>query len=390
MMIGWVRSHLGVKLFLSYLVVIIVGIVVLAVAAEVAVPQSFNRHMTAMAPMMDGESLGMGMGMSSGTDLEADLFVNFRAAVNEALLVAALAAFLVAGLASVFISRQVVAPVQEMMAASGRIAEGHYEERVQVATDSSRGDPDELGQLAISFNRMANELEEVEVMRQQLIGDISHELRTPLTTIKGSMEGLIDGVLEASPETFQEIYREADRLQRLVADLQELSRVEAGAYELHLQPAEIADLVSASIARLQIQYDEKTVALETSLPPDMSLVTVDEDRINQVLINLLGNALQYTPPGGTARVAAQEIHDEIRVSITDSGVGIAGDDLPHLFTRFYRADKSRSRAVGGSGIGLTIARHFVEAHGGRIWVESAGPGQGSTFTFTLPIDTPGS
>jgi two-component system sensor histidine kinase BaeS len=285
---------------------------------------------------------------------------------------------------SLFVSRQVVAPVQAMMAASQRIAEGNYAERVQVPGDINKGEQDELGQLALRFNQMAARLEQTENMRRQLIGDVTHELRTPLTTIKGSMEGLLDGVLPASDETYTQIYHEADRLQRLVNDLQELSRVEAGAYELHLSPTSLAEVVQATVARLGRQFEEKGVALTTQVPTDLPPIKLDSDRIGQVLLNLVGNALQYTPAGGRVQIQVVRMPGEVRVSVSDTGIGIPPEHLPHLFTRFYRVDKSRARSHGGSGIGLTIARHLVEAHGGRIWAESQGEGQGSTFTFTLP------
>jgi len=256
---------------------------------------------------------------------------------------------------------------------------------VRVFGDLAKGELDELAQLALHFNQMADRLERTESIRRQLIGDVAHELRTPLTAIKGSMEGLIDGVLPADAETFQQVYREADRLQRLVADLQELSRVEAGAYSLNLRPVSVGRLIEAFVARFGRQFAEKGVALETDLPAGLPSVMADEDRIGQVLLNLAGNALQYTPAGGKVRVAAHRQDNEVHIAVTDTGIGIAAEHLPHLFTRFYRVDKSRSRAGGGSGIGLTISRHLIEAHGGRIWAASPGPGQGSTFTFTLPI-----
>jgi histidine kinase len=318
--------------------------------------------------------------------MEMDLFDNFRRAVNEALGLATLAAALSAVIVSILVSRQVVSPIREMMVASRRIAAGHYEERVRIPGDPSRDELDELSELALSFNQMANQLERIETMRRQLIGDVAHELRTPLAAIKGSMEGLMDGVLPASEETYQQIYREADRLQRLVKDLQELSLVEARAYELKIRPVAVRDLFTATVQRLERQYEEKGVALETRLPPDPLTVLADEDRIAQVLLNLAGNALQYTPGGGKVILTAERSNGEARISVVDTGAGIAAEHLPHVFTRFYRVDKSRSRAGGGSGIGLTIAKHLVEAHGGRIWVESPGAGRGSTFTFTLPVE----
>jgi histidine kinase len=246
---------------------------------------------------------------------------------------------------------------------------------------------DELGTLAMSFNRMAEKLEQTEQMRRQLIGDVSHELRTPLTAIKGSMEGLIDGVLPADAATFEQIHQEAARLERLVDDLQELSRVEARAYQLDLQSIQIEDLITATVTRLQGQFEAKGVTLLTDLPSNLPAVQADHDRLSQVLTNLIGNALQYTPEGGKVTVLTAPVGNEVLVSVADTGVGIASEHLAQIFNRFYRVDKSRSRAGGGSGIGLTIARFLVEAHGGRIWAESPGADQGSTFTFTLPITT---
>ena len=377
-MLSYIRRHLGIKLFISYLTVILVGVIVLATTAEFVVPSAFDRHLAAMSAMM---SPMMG---DSTTNLELDLFNNFRAAVTEAMILAALASSIVAVLVSLLVSRQVVAPVREMMLASQRISEGHYNERVQVPGDVSKDELDELSQLALRFNRMAASLEQTEVMRRQLIADVTHELRTPLTAVKGSMEGLIDGVLPADEGTFQQIISEAERLQRLVNDLQELSRVEAGAYELNIHSYRVSDLLTAAEARLGHQFEEKGVILEIALPNDLPQVLTDEDRIGQVLLNLVGNALQYTPPGGKVKVTAAAQRDEVYIAVSDSGMGIPAEHLPHLFTRFYRVDKSRSRAGGGSGIGLTIAKYLVEAQGGSIWAQSEGAGRGSTFTFSLP------
>ncbi len=182
-------------------------------------------------------------------------------------------------------------------------------------------------------------------MRRQLIGDVSHELRTPLTAIKGSMEGLMDGVLPASSETYQQIHQEADRLARLVDDLQELSRVEAGAYPLKIQPAQVSTIVQAVVKRFSNQARAKSIELHTDLPADLPSVLADPDRITQVLTNLVDNAVQYTPEGGRVTISAVRLDDKIKVSVKDTGIGIPADQLAHLFTRFYRVDKSRSRQV---------------------------------------------
>jgi two-component system sensor histidine kinase BaeS len=375
-MIDFIRHHLGVKLFLSYLAVILVGAIILALASRLTVPEAFNRH---MGPGM-GLGQGMMQGLGQGKGGMAELFQSFQASFNEALVLALLAAGLVAVVVSLLLSRRVVAPIRVLTDASRRIADGHYGERVPPAGS------DELGQLAHSFNQMAEKLEQVEAMRRQLIGDVSHELRTPLTAIKGSMEGLLDGVLPAAPETYQSIYLEADRLARLVDDLQELSRVEAGAYSLDIQPVRISTLVQTVLKRFAALAQAKRIDLHSDLPADLPPVLADLDRITQVLTNLVGNALQYTPEGGQVTILSTRHGDEIHISVADTGIGIPTEHLPHLFSRFYRVDKSRSRqAGGGSGIGLTIARHLVEAHGGRIWAESGGEGKGSTFNFSLKI-----
>jgi len=378
-MTDYFRRHLGAKLLLSYLAIILVGVAVLIAASQFLLPASFDRHMAGMGSMMGGQGPGQGQGLGR-FGVMPQLYADFRAGFNEALLYAALAAAVVAVVISFYLSRSVIAPISAMSFATQRIADGRYDERVQV-----RG-VDELAQLAIRFNQMAEKLNEVESMRRQLIGDVSHELRTPLTAIKGSMEGLMDGVLPATQETYQQIHTEADRLNRLVDDLQELSRVESQAYQLDLRPLEVSTLVQTVTKRLAPQAESKRVSLDLDLAPNLPRVLADEDRAVQVLTNLTGNALQYTPENGRVTIAAQRMNNEVRISVRDNGIGIPPEHLPHIFDRFYRADKSRSRrAGGGSGIGLTIARALVEAHGGRIWAESAGEGQGSTFTFTLPV-----
>jgi histidine kinase len=326
--------------------------------------------------------MGNMMGGMMG-NVEGQLFTNFRDGVTYALTLAALAAFVTALIVSWFVARQVIQPVQAIVAASQRIAEGEYHSRVHVDSRLETGDMDELAQLALSFNQMADRLDQTETMRRQLIGDVAHELRTPLTTIKGSMEGLMDGVLPPGEETYFRVHQEADRLERLVMDLQELSRVEANAVDLHLEHVSLERLVRATVDRLKRQFEDKNVAVEIDLPDSLPPVKADPDRIQQVLLNLVGNALQYTPEHGSVLITARLIGTEVEVIVRDTGIGISSEHLPHVFTRFYRVEKSRSRAGGGSGIGLTIAKHLVEAHGGRIWVESPGLGQGSTFHFTL-------
>lgn len=391
-MLTYFRRHLRWKLFLSYLIVVLVGAVVSVVAMELATPRAFARHMENMemadfyiAHLEDGEM--MGVGRMEGR-MATDLLSNLSTAVTEATLIALTVATLVATGVSALISRRVVMPVREMMSASVDIAQGNYGRRVPLPPNRPAKERDEMGQLAHSFNQMAAQLESSDALRRQLIGDVSHELLTPLTVIKGSMEGLMDGVLPPEPETFQQVYHEAARLQRLAADLQELSRVEAGAYNLHIQPVDLQALVNEVANSLRRQFEDKGVALQVHLPAGLLMAEVDTDRIKQTLINLMGNALQHTPKNGQVDVTLTREKSQVKLRVVDTGAGILAEHLPHLFTRFYRADKSRARVSGGSGVGLTIARHLVEGHNGRIWAESAGIGQGSQFTITLPFKQP--
>ncbi len=377
-MLSAIRRHLSWKIFLTYLLVIAVGSGILVATLNLSIGSSVDRHMMRMGPfiieMIDGPR-------------NAGIGENFRMAMNDALVYAGLAAFAAGGIASLLLSRRLMAPVKSMMQASQRIAEGDYSKRVPTSTTSSATNQDELDQLAHCFNRMAEKLEQIETMRRQLIADVAHELRTPLTAIKGSMEALIDGVLPAERSTYESVYREADRLQRLVEDLQELSRVESGGIQLTLKPVNISLLINNALKRMQPAFDEKKIKLESDIQDKLPRVKVDEDRILQVIINLLSNSLQFTPKKGVVKVIAAKNKNDLIISIKDNGIGIKPHDLEHIFERFYRADKSRSRQEGGgSGIGLTIAQSLIHAHGGRIWVESEGEGKGSVFHFSLPLD----
>ena len=376
----YIKSHLGVKLFASYILVISIGMASIWVTARFATPRSFDRHLRFIEESL-GPGNGMMMGQGSGQQggMMSDFYKSFQASFSESLIFAVLASSLVALIVSYILSRSVIAPLRVMTNASQRISEGHYNERVE-----SQG-TDELSQLALSFNQMAEQLEQVENLRRQLIGDVAHELRTPLTAIKGSAEGLMDGVLPAADETYQQIHAEAERLSRLVNDLQELSRVQSKAIHLDIRPVDSARLIQTVTRRMQFQFDEKRVRLNSSLPIEPIIVLADEDRALQVLTNLFGNALQYTPENGTVNISVEKDKGMACFLIRDSGIGIPPEHLAHIFDRFYRVDKSRSRLRGGSGIGLTIAKHLVEAQGGKIWAESEGENTGSLFVFTLPL-----
>jgi signal transduction histidine kinase len=270
------------------------------------------------------------------------------------------------------------------LSATLRLSTGRYGERLPVRQ------ADELGELAESFNAMAGALEAAEQRRLDVISDVSHELRTPLSTLQGYMEGLAEGVVEPSEETWALLYEEAERMRRLVDDLRQLSQAEAGQLTLIPAPVSPVEVVRLATGRMLPLFDEKGVELRSAVPENLPPVLADTGRVVQVLTNLLDNSLRHTPAGGRVAVEAKAGGDEATFKVTDAGEGIAPEHLPHVFERFYRAEKSRSRseARGGSGVGLAISRALVGAMGGGIRAESPGPGKGATFAFTLPVSRP--
>jgi len=364
-----VPRTLGGRLFLSYVVVILVGLVVLIISASLVAPRQFSRQIGW------GPRFGQGPG---GGPPATGLDRLFRSGLITSLLYSSAAAILAAGAASLLLTRRLVRPIVRLADASRRIAEGHYAERVP-----AQG-PAEMTALAAAFNTMAEALEDTETRRRELLADVAHELRTPLATIGGYMEGLTDQTLAPEPEVFLRLSGDVRRLQRLVSDLEELSRLEAAAFELKLSPVAAEAVIEAAVARLRPQAEDKGLELRVQTTSPLPPARIDPDRVQQVLLNLIGNAIQYTPPPGRITVRAQRRGAWVQIDVADTGTGIAPEHLPHIFERFYRVDRSRARTGGGSGLGLTIARHLVDAHGGRIWVESPGPGRGATFSFTLP------
>jgi signal transduction histidine kinase len=375
----WPRLSLWLKFLLSHVVAVAVGVVTLFIAASAVGPDLFASQMVRMM----GSGMNTVMAGTSGmaTAMQPALDTAFRASLTQSLVIAAAVAGLVAVAVSAFVARQIVQPIGRMVTATRRIAAGHYAERVLIAPANAG---DELGQLAASFNEMASSLEQAERRRLELVGNVAHELRTPIATLEGYLEGLLDGVVEPSAPTWAKLHDEAGRLRRLVDDLQELSRAEARQVLLVARPVAPVDLVHAAVDRLRPSFDEKGLTLRSTVLSDLPDVLADADRAIQVLTNLLTNALRYTPAGGLVTVSAATVGNTVTFRVEDTGIGFAPELGDQLFQRFFRVDKSRSRALGGSGIGLTIARALVEAMGGRIWAESAGPGKGSCFTFTLP------
>ena len=367
------KASLSGKFLLSYLLIALVGVATLLAVTFALAPTLFQAQ---LVPILQAHPAAL-----TTTEASQRILGAFLGTLLSALAVAAIVATVTSLATSLFVARRITIPLRHMTQVSERISAGHYAERIEVAPVHTT---DELGQLASSINALAVALEQTERRRLEVIGNVAHELRTPIATLEGYLEGLLDGVIEPTPRTWAMLHTEAGRLRRLVDDLQEVSRAEARQIPLSLQPVAPQRLVQNALEPLEGQFAEKGLELQIHLPENLPPVMADPARAVQILTNLLVNALRYTPAPGRVEVAVSREEDMVAFRVSDTGVGLSPEQLAHIFERFYRVDKSRSRAFGGSGIGLTIAQSLAQAMGGEIRGESAGPGQGSSFTLTLP------
>jgi two-component system OmpR family sensor kinase/two-component system sensor histidine kinase BaeS len=281
---------------------------------------------------------------------------------------------------SVVLARSLTQPLYRLVTAVQAVAAGDLSQTVEEQGSQ------EIVQVARAFNEMTASLTEAEELRENLMADIAHELRTPLSVVQGNLRAILDDVYPLEKSEIARLYDETRLLSRLVNDLRELAQAEAGQLDLNLRPVDLAALLNGTVANFEPVAEDKGIDLSVQIAALLPLIEADPDRLAQVLRNLLSNALRHTPAGGQIAVSAGLDRTRIFVSVTDTGAGIAPEDLEHVFDRFWRADPSRSREQGGSGLGLAIAKSLIEAHGGRIRVEST-PGRGATFTFELPIPT---
>ncbi len=287
----------------------------------------------------------------------------FVSAVHRYLIWASLAALLLAVVLSFLLTRKVLRPLRQMTTIAQKISTGDYSGRVPLVSG------DEVGQLAASFNRMAESLHLVEGLRKTLMIDVAHELRTPLTNIRGYLEALIDGVAAPTRETFELLQEETMRLIHLLEDVLLLAKADAARTDLHKKEVSIRDLILQGLDIFRPQFESKTIRVETQLGKGADSVLADPDKITQVVTNLLQNACQYTPTGGSVRVYTEQALGEIKVIFVNTGGELSQKDLPFIFERFYRGEKSRSRERGGAGIGLAIVKELIEAHDGRVGAE---------------------
>ena len=285
-----------------------------------------------------------------------------------------------ASIMSFIFARTLVNPMERVIHATEDIAKGNYKSRIQ----SKRRD--EIGDLCFAVNKMAEKLEQTEQLRRDLVSNVAHELATPLTNIGGYLRAINDGTIEYGDEmkeTLVLIESETDRLSSLVGDVRALYLVDSPKKQLELKETDLNELIRSVIKKKKPDFESKDLHLETDFDQDLPEVNVDKDRMVQVIMNLLANAVAYTPSEGHIQVSTGIECDEAFVSIIDDGVGISEEDLPYIFERFYRVDKSRSRKTGGTGVGLTIVKDLVDAHGGRVEVQSS-PEEGSEFVVYLP------
>jgi len=364
---------LASRLFFSHLLVMIVGVGSLVIIGKLSSPRLFVLHLQ----QLEGRGLTLRFARTY-------LVKGFETAWNRSTFWSVIVGTTAAGGLSYWVSKRIVQPLTQIEQITQKFAAGQLDERLPPS------EIPEINQLANSFNRMAVSLEDVEQRRRDLVSDLTHELRTPLTVLRGYLEELADGQMEPTPAVYQRLTKEIRRLERLINDLQELSKAEAGYLPIKVEPVNLRPLLESLVEKFADQLLEDGPQLRLDCPEQLPSVRADIDRVEQVLVNLLGNALTYTVSGSIIIRAwaeaegAKAFVPRLWIAVTDTGIGISPADLPHVFERFWRAEKSRNQHTGGTGIGLAISQRLIEVQGGEIEVESQ-LGVGSTFRFYLPL-----
>jgi signal transduction histidine kinase len=355
------------RLFLSHIIVMIVGLLTLLAIGKISSPRFFIYYLERIE--VDGFTV---------PQVRRQLVQSFEDAWSQGAFWSVVIGATTAGGLSYLVTKRIVQPLIQMEEITKKLAAGNLEERVPAH------EIPEVNQLATSFNRMAATLEGVEQRRRELVSDLTHELRTPLTVLRGYLEGLSDGTIEPSGDIYQRLSRETIRMQRLVNDLQELSKMEAGYLPIDARPVDLYPLLTLIVRKFADQlFAENSPQIQLDYPPNTPLALADPERVEQILVNLISNALRYTQ-AGSITVQVRSEADKLWIAVVDTGQGIAAEDLPHVFERFWRADRSRDRNSGGTGIGLAICRRLVELQGGTIEATSQ-LGKGSNFRFSLPL-----
>ncbi|EGO64826.1 sensor histidine kinase [Acetonema longum] len=342
---------------------------------EYLVVQQMETHMGDAS----GHLSGGGHSMTGMGPLEE----SFLASVHQSLIWVGLAILATGLAASYTLARSITVPLRNLSRAARKLEQGDYDQKVVVETK------DEIGELADIFNRMAETLATNTNLRRQLLANIAHELKTPLTVIQGHLEGMVDGVIAANKEQLLSLHEEAVRLNRLLKDLRDLSLAEVRQLALEKRPTDINQLVGRAVAMLKPLADAKDIQISCSLAAALPEISIDRDRMSQVIYNILVNAVRYSPPKGRVEVTTvlreEDLCRRLTVSVADNGPGIETEDIPYIFDHFYRSDKSRDRKSGGSGLGLAIVKQLVEIHGGQVTVSSQKE-KGTIFRVVLPVE----
>ncbi len=344
-------------------------------------PFPFENPKNAIPIVVDGKVVGQLLVSLPDIRRVGAVERRFLSSMDRSIVLSGVLAGVLALLLGGILAALLTKPLRTLAEAASDVAKGQFSRRVKVSSK------DEIGDLEEAFNRMAATLEQNEAQRRKLMADIAHELRTPLSVIKGNLEAILDGVYEPSTQNLAPVYEETLLLERLVSDLRELSLVESGRLRLEKQEVRLEEIAQQAVGFFEPQAEEKRVSMELSVSPGLPTIHGDPQRLRQVIHNLLSNALRYTPEGGRVSINVRLLGGrplQVAVSVSDTGPGIPPEDLPHIFDRFFRGDPSRARKSGGTGLGLVISKELVEAHGGRIWVEST-PGKGTTVTFAIPV-----
>lgn len=361
------RPGIGLRLLAAQAIVVITGALTTTAVAAIVGPPLFREHLHRA-----------GVPADSAEEVHAEEAYGYATVISIGVAVAVSA--LVALAVSLYVSRRLQRSVTEVASAARAVTKGRYDTRV-----APPGLGDDFDALAIAFNQMASRLQTVDSTRQRLFGDLAHEIRTPVAVLEAYMEALEDGVRTLTPETATMLRDQTRRLVRFSDDVAALARAEESSFSLTHSMIDAGAVARRCIAAAQARYDSKGVGVGLSRHPALPALWADEQRLAQVLANLLDNALLHTPPGGSVQLSCTRVGDSVSIAVADNGEGIAAEHQPKIFERFYRADAARDREHGGAGLGLAIAKALVEAQGGTISVSSAGPGTGATFTVDLPI-----
>lgn len=290
----------------------------------------------------------------------------------------ALVFLLVAAVFGIYMANRIVSPLKKVFLQTREIEKGNFSARIDSSSDTT-----ELAELITGVNTLARTLELQMQSKKRMARDYAHEIRTPLAAIQSNLEGMIDGVLDTTAARLESCRAEILRISRMISEVDKLVEIENSNYKLHKQPIDLAALLQKTIMSFEKPLLDKDIQLNSSIPAVQ--ISADADKLSQVFVNIISNAVKYTPNGGTINISVTELAQQVEISISDTGIGIAAKDLPYVFDHLYRADLSRTRDTGGSGIGLSIAKAIMEAHGGSISANSE-LGQGSTFSIYLPKD----